>query len=211
MLGNDIDLAGISFKPLGYNMTYQDYADNGNESDNSDAVNFNGMNFTVSNLTTDNSVSSNVGLFSVFAGTVKNLRLQNATVGNDYTLNAGALAGVIGTYGGGDWYHQNEYPIGSVTIKNVGLFGVNKIKGQNAGGLVGSTGFGTAEETEGYLTDDYGEILVDEYGNYMTGYIVTAVAGLPTVTFENIETFGEISADSYAGGVTGSKSRKYFI
>ncbi|MBQ7476209.1 MAG: filamentous hemagglutinin N-terminal domain-containing protein, partial [Selenomonadaceae bacterium] len=200
MLGGDIDLAGVlNFKPLGYNMTFEDYR---NESD---AINFNGLNFKISNLTMDNSSTSNVGLFSVFSGTLKNLRLQNVnvTTSSGYyddmetppSVYAGSLIGLIGYYGGGYktyydvlQYRNSKEATLNTSIKNISLTSDsedgNVIEGTNSGGLIGNVG--TAVED-----------FIDDYTVYVTN------VGSQTVTFENIESFADVSGEQYAGGVVG--------
>ena len=232
MLSRDIDASSISaFKPLGYNMTYADYASP------SDAINFNGLNFKISNLTTDNEVTDTVGLFSVFSGTVKNLRLQNFTVGeyevgtwsSSYSSNAGALAGAIAYLGG----TVSEYsslisknnPL-NTSIKNVSLSGNSSINGTTSGGLVGIIGYGDSE----FLYRQYSFHDIDDWDNnsfvlnfnkenveldwdytldgktYSMGesYYVYSIPGFPTVNFDNIENFASVNA-STAGGILGYK------
>ena len=164
MLGNDIDLMDFAnFKPLGYNMAFTDFKSN------SDLLNFNGLNFTISNLTSkwptvwgEESTVQNAGLFSVFSGTIKNLRLQDVYVSG--SKSAGALIGSIVQYGsrGKEGYDENwNWSINwldtddngdslidtlhlSSTIKNVSLSGENNsIEADEgySGGLVGSVGY----------------------------------------------------------------------
>ncbi|MBR5914189.1 MAG: filamentous hemagglutinin N-terminal domain-containing protein, partial [Selenomonadaceae bacterium] len=226
MLDSDINASSISsFKPLGYSMDFRDYFAK------SELVNFNGLNFTISGLKTNNTLSDHVGLFSVFSGTVKNLRLKNFTVGTANSENAGALIGMIGYLGGtvddyAGWVNKAD-PL-NTSIKNVSLLGdTNSIKGNYAGGLVGSIGYGStidqdtqvvpfysdkdgkdyyfelpkniAEQLNGWYELDGSEYYRDnDYGLY-------AVPGFPTVNFENVENFGKITSSYSGGGILGYK------
>ena len=170
MLDGDIDFTAspyniTSFKPLGYNMDFTDFASE------SDMINFNGLNFKISNLTTDNTASTSQGLFSIFSGTVKNLRFQNVNVGTSTTENAGTFAGEVANYGGvgviegGFTLLEANSAKLDTTIKNVSVLspdsGTNTVTGNNAGGLVGNLGHG----------DYLGSILIsDRYLVWATAY-----------------------------------------
>lgn len=127
MLNNDLDLSSVNFKPLGYGMSFSDF------DSEDDMISFNGLNFTIKGLNTDLTASDAQGLFSVFAGKIKNLRLTDVNIDSSSSNNS-AVGGLIGGLAG------NEEM--TTTIKNVSVNG--EIKGNTyTGGLVGNTTYGS--------------------------------------------------------------------
>ncbi|MBQ7198589.1 MAG: filamentous hemagglutinin N-terminal domain-containing protein, partial [Selenomonadaceae bacterium] len=202
MLGNDIDFTTDEYKdklftPLGYKMDYRDFENS------SDLITFNGLNFKINGLKTDTSVTdaqgelAAQGLFSVFAGTIKNVRITNVNI--DASSNSdSAVGGLIG----GIVSPANENF--ETTIKNVSVNGTG-ITGTYAGGLVGNTKYGPSQKVEKVVvSEDYPDAQSDDYGYYIL--VAVAGAGSPIVTFENIENFAPVTSTSYksyAGGIAG--------
>lgn len=226
MLDADLNLTG-TFNPLGYAMT------NNNFASESDQIHFNGLNFTINGLTTDTSLSKYQGLFSVFSGSIKNVRLTNVNVGTGTGGTAaspgasGALIGAIGEANtSGDPLELTS------TIKNVSATG--SVEGDNAGGLVGTTGTGDSEELsykktefnitfedgvtlENLVANAGGSGLILTYENAGSGESTSIVTGITTlsstspgnsrVTFSNIDNFVPTSATYNAGGILGYAKR----
>ena len=211
MLANDLDLSSVIFKPLGYGMSFSDF-----ESED-DMISFNGLNFTIKGLNTDLTVSDAQGLFSVFAGKIKNLRLTDVNI-DATSNNNSAVGGLIGGLAG------NEDM--TTTIKNVSVNG--EIKGNTyTGGLVGNTTYGAYSPDvldDDYSTggsDDYSVGGSDDYSaggsdDYSTGGsddyptddsddpIITVRNSASSLIFENVENFAPIiSTDSNNGSVGG--------
>ena len=225
MLGGDINLTDMNFKPLGYSMDYDDFTTE------DDLLKFNGLNFTIKGLKTDTSASDAQGLFSVFAGSVKNLRLTDVNIDATSSDNS-AVGGLIGgVVSGTDTTFKT-------TLKNISVNG--SVKGNYfVGGLVGNARYGTskyADETgyiiEGpyayggsYWDDEKGEYVdydgyeyyywdeeEDTYksvilpeGYYVTTYEVYIAPGTPQMVFDNVENFAPVTStdeyNSFAGGI----------
>ncbi|MBQ7631127.1 MAG: filamentous hemagglutinin N-terminal domain-containing protein, partial [Selenomonadaceae bacterium] len=227
MLGSDIDLSGMNFKPLGYAMDYDDF------STEDDLLKFNGLNFTIKGLKTDTTASDAQGLFSVFAGTVKNVRLSEVNIDTAESSNS-AVGGLIGGIVSGTGTKFET------TLKNISVDG--SINGDfYVGGLVGNAHYGedryTDEEglslegpyadevwdpeTEEYVYGYYGYVYDEETGeghsvllpeSYWTStYQVYISPGDPKVVFDNVENFAPVTANSSYSGEAGGIAGKIVV
>ncbi len=203
MLNDNIDMSSTTFTPLGYAMNFYDFI--GEDS----LINFNGLNFTINGLKYQ-TANKNSGLFAIFNGTIKNLRLSNATLGDRNGYFAGGLIGSVGytgkvsTYVRTGYYswskvalYSSEYDnSGTTTIKNVAVKATSAINGtlnsseymSGSGGMIGVVGSGLSEKS---IT----------YGEYSAA---DAYPGYSTVIIENVENYATVTNnDSNAGGIVG--------
>ena len=114
-LGADIDLGGMAWTPVEYNN-----------------ATIWGMGHTVSNFTITATAAQNVGLFSTFAGTVRDLNIA------DVTINARGEGQNVGIFAG-TLKHENEHHnTGTTVLQNVTVAGeINASYYNNVGGLAG--------------------------------------------------------------------------
>lgn len=124
VLNNDIDLAGVNWKPIGNVTSYPGITFAGT---------FDGQNHTISNMTTSDNLANyaTAGFFGSSKGTIKNLTLTNVKVNS--THYAGAICG----------YTSNELKIenckvnGGTITSTPELIGSEYDNGDKVGGILG--------------------------------------------------------------------------
>ena len=169
ILTDDIDCTGINFKPLAENTPFTGTLD--------------GAGYTIKNLTITNSAYNYpfVGLFGRLAGTVEDLKIDNANINgwNDFLHLGGATVGGIAGY-------QAEGS--SITDSS---FNGTIVTKWNAGGLVG--------ESNGNISSSYSlGSIYSTYYSYKSWNSHLSVGGLVGIQGST----GNIT-DSYSGATVG--------
>ena len=212
-LGADIDLGGMAWTPVEYNN-----------------ATIWGMGHTVSNFTITATSAQNVGLFSTFVGTVRDLNIADVTVNaRGEGQNVGIFAGML--------KHENEHHnTGTTVLENVTVKGeITAAYYTNVGGLAGcSEGVVLKNcKSEATVTGNTavggicGKVTLIDYSNTgkklsaqeelldcvnlgtvsgkqnvggVVGHLFTAASG---VAIKDLVNNGEVTGTTSAGGVVG--------
>jgi hypothetical protein len=140
---------------------------------------------------------TNIGLFGVIRGTVRNLGLENTNIaiesaipdGDFVTVNAGSISGVAATSGSGASTIQNVYNTGNISVSSNAFLTV--------GGIVGRKGYAT-------ITDVYNTANITSDGasaGGIAGSVGRADGVLGTVS--NSFNTGNITSHGNVGGIIG--------
>ncbi|KHD37442.1 hypothetical protein NL50_04505 [Clostridium acetobutylicum] len=211
-LGNNIDLKGINWTPIGINSNVQFTGT------------FDGNGYTIENLTTNRLGTDVTGLFGyVNNGNIKNLKLSNvniigrtdtgaiagsvtgtSTIDNcsaDGTITAyGNTGGLVGLATGLNITNSNS-AVKITIVDGIGLKG-EVISGDDVGGIVGNL---TGNITNSYATGD----VISKVGRY-TGGLVGGITGTISqcYTTNNVTASGE-EVGGIVGWLNGTMDQSY--
>ncbi|MCD8327492.1 MAG: carboxypeptidase regulatory-like domain-containing protein [Ruminococcus sp.] len=192
-LGNDIDLNGENWTPIG---TYSSYPFNGT---------FDGQKYTVSNLYINDTTSDGLGLFGYVgsSGTVQNITVNGTVTGS--TTDSSDVGGVVGVNAGTVTYCNS-----SVTVQ--GKYYSGGVVGYNDGGSVtgcsnSGTVIGARFYTGGVVGYNKGGSVTNCYnsGSVSGTWAVGGVVGYNLYSStSNCYNYGSVSGDGEVGGVIGT-------
>ncbi|MBX0285047.1 PGF-CTERM sorting domain-containing protein [Halomicroarcula sp. F28] len=209
VLGNDIDAGetenwntGAGFRPIGNNPN-SDEAEGGRFSGT-----FDGQNHTISGLTVDRPTRNDVGLFGDSTGTVKHVRITDASMagkqsvgvavgGNSGTVTDVTVTGTVsGTVSVGGLAGANTGQI-AASGANVDVTATKR----SAGGLAGSFGGDSGEIRRSYATGDV------DGADYVGGVVGTTNGGVVASVFAT----GAVNGTENVGGLVGEHNEARLV
>jgi len=198
-LGNDIDLNGIEWVPIGKGT----YTDNASPIEPYFSGVFDGMFHTVSNMVVSQNTTTNSGLFGVaYNATIKNLGNESVTINVTLSDRRNNCGGIVGsTY---DTTITNCYVTGSVIAHNSSI--------SHAGGIVGVSNY--SSRIENCWAD-----VTAEAGNSASGLIGAAYGSDTVVNSYALGTLtrtGNSNGTHASGGIlayadSGSVTNCFFV
>lgn len=171
-LENNLDLTGVE-----YNVPFSEATAAGK------AIHFDGKNHVIRNLKGAEGVAQNASVFGAWAGSIKNLGVENIDVNVAWYCTGGLVGATIG-----DTEISNCYSTGSA-------------QGAASGGLVGSCNAGTLT-----ITDCYTHVATaDQVGGHSAGLVGRANT---TLVVNNAYASGAVYAKKFAAGIVNVNSDK---